>query len=333
MSIQHIHRLALTPGEPAGIGPDILLQLAQRGYPHELVVYADPALLEQRAAQLNLNIQLQEFAADKPAAPQQAGTLTIVPCSLRQTAQAAKLNPANAEYVLECLRRACHACVEGLCHALITGPVNKAVINQAGVPFSGHTEFLAAETHTAHVVMMLATPKLKVALATTHLPLSEVSRAITAPVLERTISILEADLRGRFDLPQPRITVCGLNPHAGEDGHLGHEEQEIIIPLLNLLRRQGFHLTGPLPADTAFTPEALQNADAVLAMYHDQGLPVLKSQGFGEAVNITLGLPIIRTSVDHGTALELAASGKARSDSLQAALAMACRLRSGFSAL
>jgi 4-hydroxythreonine-4-phosphate dehydrogenase len=310
-------RIALSLGEPAGIGPDIVLKLADASAAlaskegRSFRCYADPDLLAQRARLLGLDFSRLEKWAE------------IVPIKTAQPVEPGVLNSANSPYVLECLRRACQDCLSGECGALVTGPVHKAIVNQAGIPFSGHTEFLAELTATAQVVMMLATPDLRVALATTHLPLAEVSKAITRPGLEKTLRILEHDLRVRFGLKQPRILVCGLNPHAGEDGHLGREELEILSPVLAALRAEGFTLIGPLPADTAFTPAALAQADVVLAMYHDQGLPVLKARGFGEAVNITLGLPIIRTSVDHGTALSLAGTGKAEWNSLQRAIDMA----------
>jgi len=316
-------RIVITPGEPAGIGPDLCIALAQQPHAAELVVVADPALLEARAARLGLPLHLEVLQAGQAPGPQRSGNLKIMPLALAKPVSCGRLDPANAPYVLDCLRIAARACQDRVCSAMVTGPVNKAVINDAGIPFSGHTEFLAELTHTAQVVMMLLTPGLRVALATTHLPLKEVSAAITAPHLEGVIRILHHDLRTRFGIAQPRILVCGLNPHAGEGGHLGREEQEIIEPLLQRLRGAGMSLIGPLPADTLFIPKYLDHADAVLAMYHDQGLPVLKYKGFGNAVNITLGLPILRTSVDHGTALELAGSGQADCRSLEAALNLA----------
>lgn len=302
-----IPRIALTPGEPAGIGPDIVLQLAQHDLPAQLIIFADPEMLAQRAVQLGLK----------------ADHLHIVPIPVNQPVFAGQLNVANAPYVIETLRQACQACQNHDLDALVTGPVHKGIINQAGIPFTGHTEFLAQQTQVEDVVMMLATMRLRVALLTTHLPLSQVSATLTTTKLEHVLRILHTDLQKKFACQHPHILVCGLNPHAGEDGHLGQEEQMIIIPVLNALRAEGMHLTGPVAADTAFTPYSLSNVDAVLTMYHDQGLPVLKSQGFGESVNITLGLPIIRTSVDHGTALKLAGTGCALSSSLYAAIQMA----------
>ncbi|HEY5791178.1 MAG TPA: 4-hydroxythreonine-4-phosphate dehydrogenase PdxA, partial [Gammaproteobacteria bacterium] len=303
-------RIALTPGEPAGIGPDICVQLAQRDWPVELVAFADPGLLSARAAQLGLPLRLAPVEPGAAPRAQAAGTLTVAPVALEQPVSCGRLDPRNAGYVLETLRRATAACTAGQCAALVTGPVHKGVINESGVPFSGHTEFLA-ELAGGTPVMMLACPELRVALATTHLPLAAVPQALTGELLERVLRVLDHDLRLRFGCAAPRILVCGLNPHAGEDGHLGREEIEVIAPALARLRAGGLDLVGPLPADTAFTPPRLRDADAVLALYHDQGLPVLKHVGFGRAVNITLGLPIVRTSVDHGTALELAGSGQA----------------------
>ncbi|MEJ2564682.1 MAG: 4-hydroxythreonine-4-phosphate dehydrogenase PdxA [Gammaproteobacteria bacterium] len=325
-------RIALTPGEPAGIGPDLCIALAQHPHDSELVVVADPTLMQARATQLGLPLELEPVQAGQPPAPPRSGTLKIIPLEVAAPVTCGRVDPANAPYVIDSLRLAVRACQDGTCSALVTGPVHKAVINDAGIPFSGHTEFLAELTETPQVVMMLLTEGLRVALATTHLPLREVSAAVTAPHhLEGVIRILDHDLRARFAIAQPRILVCGLNPHAGEDGHLGREERDVIEPLLRRLRAEGLSLTGPLPADTLFIPKYLDNADAVLAMYHDQGLPVLKYRGFGKAVNITLGLPILRTSVDHGTALELAGSGRADSASLEAALnlAVAISRRSG----
>jgi len=316
-------RIVITPGEPAGIGPDLCIALAQQPHAAELVVVADPTLLEARAALLNLPLHLEPLQAGQAPDPQRSGSLKIMPLALAKPVSCGRLDPANAPYVLDSLRIAVRACQDRVCSAMVTGPVNKAVINDAGIPFSGHTEFLAELTNTPQVVMMLLTAELRVALATTHLPLKEVSAAITAPHLEGVLRILHHDLRVRFGIAQPRILVCGLNPHAGEDGHLGREEREIIEPLLQRLRGSGLSLIGPLPADTLFIPKYLDQADAVLAMYHDQGLPVLKYKGFGNAVNITLGLPILRTSVDHGTALELAGSGQADCSSLKAALNLA----------
>ncbi|MFO7603738.1 MAG: 4-hydroxythreonine-4-phosphate dehydrogenase PdxA [Gammaproteobacteria bacterium] len=324
--MSHHQPLAITAGEPAGIGPDIVLALAQEDWPRAWVCVADPDLLAQRATQLGLDIDIIPYAAQTRPASHRAGSVLVVPVPLAARVQAGRLDPANARYVLETLRIASDGCLEGRFAALVTGPLHKGIINQAGIPFSGHTEWLAEHSGTPLVVMMLATEGLRVALVTTHLPLREVAAAITPARLEAITRILHADLQHKFGLAAPRITVLGLNPHAGEDGHLGREEIDIIEPVLEKLRREGMDLRGPLPADTAFTPDKLAQVDAVLAMYHDQGLPVLKHLGFGEAINITLGLPFIRTSVDHGTALELAGRGGAKMDSLRAALQLATTL-------
>ena len=312
---------ALTPGEPAGIGPDLCLLLSREEQPHALMAIASLDLLRQRADELGLAIELLGVGPGRwPARPAPAGSLYVWDAPLAAPVVPGRLNPANAGYVLDTLRRAGQGCVDGLFAGMITAPVHKGVINEGGVPFSGHTEFLAELTHTEQVVMMLATEGLRVALVTTHLPLREVADAITPERLERVARILHADLRDKFGLARPRILVCGLNPHAGEGGHLGREEIEIIEPTLERLRQDGLDLIGPLPADTLFTPHHLEHCDAVLSMYHDQGLPVLKHKGFGAAVNITLGLPIIRTSVDHGTALDLAGGGRVDTGSLRVAL-------------
>lgn len=321
--MQSNSRVVITPGEPAGIGPDLTVQLAQQDWPVELVVCASPVLLQQRAAQLGLPLTLRAYQPGVAAQPQQAGTLTILPVDTAQPVTPGELCVANSDYVLTTLARACDGCLSGEFAALITGPVHKGVINDAGIAFTGHTEFFADRAGGHRVVMMLATEALRVALATTHLPLKEVSAAVTRECLHEVITILHHDLQQKFAIAEPHIYVCGLNPHAGESGHMGREEIDVIIPALNELRQQGIQLTGPLPADTLFQPKYLQHADAVLAMYHDQGLPVLKFQGFGRAVNITLGLPFIRTSVDHGTALELAGLGQAEPGSFITALNLA----------
>ncbi|MFJ5480657.1 4-hydroxythreonine-4-phosphate dehydrogenase PdxA [Pectobacterium carotovorum] len=319
-------RVVITPGEPAGIGPDLVIALAQQAWPVELVICADPDLLFSRALQLSMPLTLRDYQPGQPAQPQQAGSLTILPIAAPATIIPGDLNVANSAYVVETLARACDGCLNGEFAALITGPVHKGIINDAGVPFSGHTEFFADRSRCDRVVMMLATEELRVALATTHLPLAAVSAAITRQSLHEVITILHHDLQTKFGIAQPQIYVCGLNPHAGEGGHMGREELDVINPALDELRLQGITLVGPLPADTLFQPKYLQHADAVLAMYHDQGLPVLKYQGFGRAVNITLGLPFIRTSVDHGTALELAATGSADPGSFITALNLAIKM-------
>jgi len=317
--------LALTPGEPAGIGPDLVVMLAQQPQLRPVVAFADPELLASRAAELGLPLRVRDIGGEMPGEPAEPGELYVYAVPLRAPVTAGHLDPANAAYVLETLEAATRACLDGRCSALVTAPVHKGVINDAGIPFTGHTEYLATLTG-GDPVMMLACPGLRVALATTHLPLRQVADAITRPLLEKVIRILHQDLLTRFDIARPRILVCGLNPHAGEGGHLGREEMDVITPVLDMLRGQGMDLHGPLPADTLFTPRHLTEADAVLAMYHDQGLPVLKHMGFGEAINITLGLPIVRTSVDHGTALDLAGTGKAEQGSLQAAIGLAAHL-------
>ncbi|GHD93755.1 4-hydroxythreonine-4-phosphate dehydrogenase PdxA [Pseudocitrobacter faecalis] len=320
------HRVVITPGEPAGIGPDLVIQLAQRDWPVELVVCADGALLSERATLLGLPLSLLPYSPNESAQPQRAGTLTLLSVPLRAPVTPGELNVQNGHYVVDTLARACDGCLSGEFAALITGPVHKGIINDAGVPFTGHTEFFEERSHAAKVVMMLATEELRVALATTHLPLKDVSDAITVDLLDEVITILHHDLQTKFGIAHPHILVCGLNPHAGEGGHMGTEEIDTIIPVLNTLRAKGMNLSGPLPADTLFQPKYLDNADAVLAMYHDQGLPVLKYQGFGRGVNITLGLPFIRTSVDHGTALELASHGKAEVGSFITALNLAIKM-------
>lgn len=317
-------RIALTPGEPAGIGPDLCIQLAQSAHACEIVAICDPELLEQRAQQLNLTLKLHEFNPDIPVR-HPAGSISILSTPLAVAVECGRLNIANAHYVLNSIRMATQGCIDGYFDAMVTAPVHKAILNTASITFTGHTEYIAGLTG-GNPVMMLATPGLRVALVTTHLPISKVSAAITPDRLETVIQILARDLNRYFGLPNPAIFVCGLNPHAGENGHLGLEEITVIEPVLDKLRKQGMNLIGPLPADTLFTPKYLDQADAVLSMYHDQGLPVLKYKGFGKAVNITLGLPVIRTSVDHGTALDLAGTGKADPGSLRVALTTALEM-------
>ncbi len=313
-------RLAITSGEPAGIGPDLCLMQSIRPRAAQIVTLADPALLKSRAKQLGLDITIRQFDPDAPCAPNRPGEILVQPVALCEQTVAGQLDSRNAPYVVEILKQAVAGCQARLFDAMITAPVHKGIINDAGIPFSGHTELLAELTDTHRVVMMLATEGLRVALATTHLPLSKIPEAITEQLLDEVCTILHKDLVNKFGLTSPRILVCGLNPHAGEDGHLGREEIEVITPALEKLRKHNMDFAGPLPADTIFNPGKLEQADAILAMYHDQGLPVLKYKGFGEAVNITLGLPIIRTSVDHGTALELAGTGLAHAGSLNTAL-------------
>ncbi len=321
----NIQKIAVTPGEPAGIGPDLILQLAQQRWPVQLVVFADTQMLNERAQQLGLAIQLTPFHDDLQRLPQ-PGELFIRQVDIEANVVPGQLDPANGRYVVETLRQACHANMHEGFDAVVTGPVHKGIINEAGVSFSGHTEYFASQSNTLDVVMLLSTEGLNVALATTHIPLEYVSKAITAERLNRVIRIIDNDLKQKFGLAEPHIFVCGLNPHAGEDGHIGREEIETLIPALEALRGEGIKLTGPLPADTIFQPKYLEDADVVLAMYHDQGLPVLKFKGFGAAVNITLGLPFIRTSVDHGTAVDLAGTGQADTGSFQKALEKAIEL-------
>lgn len=318
-------KLAITPGEPAGIGPDLIIALAQQAWPVQMVVFADGDMLNARARLLNLPLELLEY--HNTGQPLQGpGQLYWVDIPLNAPVKPGMLNSENSPYVVETLRQACQKNIDGEFAAIVTGPVHKGIINQGGIPFSGHTEFFAQQANNSDVVMMLATEGLRVVLATTHIPLAGVSKAITQELLSKVIHIVNADLHSKFAIEQPHIFVCGLNPHAGEDGHLGREEIDTIIPALDKLRAQGIRLTGPLPADTIFNPKYLAQADAVLAMYHDQGLPVLKYKGFGKAVNITLGLPFIRTSVDHGTALDLAGTGRADSSSFELAIKEAISL-------
>jgi len=318
----------VTAGEPAGIGPDLCVGLSRRRLPARIVVIADRELLKERARGLGVPVKVVSYSGDAGTGSR-AGTLVVRHVPLAQAAVAGRLNPANSGYVLRTLEIAADACREGAFDALVTAPLQKSVINDAGIAFTGHTEFLAARTGAEHVVMLLVGGGLRVALATTHLALKDVARHITAEGLERTLRVLRAGLAARFAIPAPRILVAGLNPHAGESGFLGREETDIIVPVLEKLRREGFNLHGPLPADTLFNPQRLKDCDCVLAMYHDQGLPVLKYASFGAGVNVTLGLPIIRTSVDHGTALELAGTGRARIGSLIEAIRLAARLAAG----
>jgi 4-hydroxythreonine-4-phosphate dehydrogenase len=319
-------RIAVTPGEPAGIGPDLLLKLAQHDWPAQLVVIADGHMLKQRAQQLGLTINLIPFDESAPASLAPPGSVFLHQVDLGCDVQLGVLDDANGQYVLDTLRIASEKNMDGTFDAVVTGPVHKGIINKAGISFSGHTEYFAQQSNTADVVMMLATEGLRVALVTTHIPLAYVSRAITVERLSKVAGILHHDLQTKFGIEQPRILVCGLNPHAGEDGHLGREEIETITPTLEILNNQGMNLIGPLPADTLFQDKYLSQADAVLAMYHDQGLPVLKYKGFGKSVNITLGLPFIRTSVDHGTALDLAGTGDADVGSFELAIREAIKL-------
>lgn len=314
--------VALTPGEPAGIGPDLCIQLAQRPPRATCVLIADPTLLLARAEQLRLPFTVREWTGHAAS----TDGIFVLPIKTAQVVTPGQLNAANSHYVMETLKTAVDGCLAGEFDALVTGPVHKANINAAGIAFTGHTEFLAERSGAPQPVMMLACPGLRVALTTIHLALADVSRHITAQRLRAVLRVLHHDLQTKFGIAQPHILVCGLNPHAGESGHLGREEIDIIEPVIQELTTQGMRLRGPVPADTAFIPAQLQNVDAVLAMYHDQGLPVLKHHDFQHAVNITLGLPFVRTSVDHGTALELAGAGGADVSSLLAAIEMALNL-------
>jgi 4-hydroxythreonine-4-phosphate dehydrogenase len=323
--VTHSPCLIITPGEPAGIGPDITLKVATQSLDANIFAIADPSLLEQRARLLNIDVKLNVLEGINTKLTHKPNTLNILPVALSKPATAGILNNENNQYVLNCLKQASELCMTKKADAIVTGPVHKGIINDGGIAFTGHTEFLA-ELSNSKPVMMLATQKLRVALTTTHLPLNKVSEAITSETLEYVINTLHNFLVERCNIEKPTLLVCGLNPHAGEDGHLGMEEIEIISPTLETCRKQGINIIGPIPADTAFTKKYLEKCDAVLAMYHDQGLPVLKHSGFGEAVNLTLGLPYTRTSVDHGTALDLAGTGNANESSLLAAINMAHEL-------
>ncbi len=321
--------LAITTGEPAGIGPDLILSLASSTLPNHVVI-ADPSLMAERAKKLNSPVTLKIIEDLSQVTPHQANQLYVFPVECSYPTIPGKLDKKNASYVLACLNAATQGCIKGDFSAMVTGPVHKGIINDADIPFTGQTEFIAKQCHDAETVMMLANDKLRVALATTHLPLKDVSHAITGDTITSKLTILHEDLTKKFNIPSPTILVSGLNPHAGEQGYLGREEIDIIEPCLNKLRKQGYKIIGPLPADTLFTEKYLTQADAVFVMYHDQGLPVLKYAGFGESINITLGLPIIRTSVDHGTACELAGTGKAHANSLLAAIHLATQLADNY---
>ena len=319
-----IHRIAITPGDPAGIGPDICA-LISRDPPEntELVVFADRTILEARAQKLGISISLKPYVREEAPTPSAIGELSLVQINKKADVTIGELNAVNSPYVLESLELATQKVLDQELDAVVTGPVHKGIINDAGIDFSGHTEYLAGLCKVKRSVMMLATDDLRVALATTHIPLSEVPNAITKSLLRDVIRILHGDLQKRFYITKPTIIISGLNPHAGESGHLGREEIEVIQPVLTEFQKQGMNLIGPLPADTLFSSSSLDKADAVLSMYHDQGLPVLKFKGFGKATNITLGLPIIRTSVDHGTALDKAGTGEVDIGSLYQAIAAA----------
>lgn len=325
--------LAITAGEPSGIGPDLCVQIAQLDWDYQILVICDKQLLLDRAKQLGLPLTVTEFdSSKKQANPHKPGHLWVKHVPLAEQSIAGELNTANGPYVLKTLDIATQGCIDGDWHAMVTAPLHKGVINDSEQvetgSFTGHTEYLRDFCGREEVVMMLATEDLRVALVTTHLPLRDVADAITPDRISRVARILDHDLKQFFALEKPRILVAGLNPHAGEGGHLGMEEIDVIEPTLKMLNDEGLNLIGPLPADTLYTPKQLEQADATLAMYHDQGLPVLKFHGFGRAANITLGLPIVRTSVDHGTALDLAGTGKADAGSLETALKVAAQMAS-----
>lgn len=321
-----IPRIIVTPGEPAGIGPDIVLQLAQKPWLAELAVICDPDLLLARSKQLHLNITLSELSLTHHPEPHQPQQLKVIPVKLAANCEPGKLNKANAGYVIECLQLATDMCLTKKAHALVTGPVQKSILNEAGIAFSGHTEFLAERCKSSQVLMLFVVNQLKIALVTTHLPLRDVPQALTREKIINTIKLLHASLIKQFGLVKPVILVAGLNPHAGEQGHLGREEIDIIEPALKELQQNNIDVKGPLPADTLFTEKYLKNSDAIVAMYHDQALPIVKYLGFDHAVNVTLGLPIIRTSVDHGTALDIAGTLQANPGSLEAATTLAIKL-------
>ena len=324
----YVPRIVITSGEPAGVGPDACVTLAQTPHEADLVVAADESLLKGTAEQLGLPLRIEPYQPSVPSCNQSAGTLKVLHVPLRQAVKAGLTDARNAPYVIEMLDRACDGCLNGEFAAMVTAPVQKSTLIEGGYAFSGHTEYLAERTRAALPVMLLLNDRLKVALVTTHLPLSQVPKAITRTRLRATLMIVHHDLQRHFGLARPRIGVLGLNPHAGEAGHLGREEIDIIEPVIAELTAQGLALQGPAPADTAFTPHFLEGCDVIVAMYHDQGLPVIKHVGFGNAVNMTLGLPILRTSVDHGTALTLARTGRADAGSLRAALGLAIDLAS-----
>ena len=317
--------IAITPGEPAGIGPDILIQVAQKPWDATLVAIADPDMLMARAKLLQLPLTMTEITDFSELGPivQSPGHLFVYPINIETPVTPGVLCTDNARYVLNCLDAAINACTAHPFDAMVTGPIHKGIINQAGIPFTGHTEYLANATQTEYVVMMLESQQLRVALATTHIPLSQVSEHITPTLLFGTLATLNSTLQRFFDCQHPHITVCGLNPHAGEQGYIGYEDDDIIAPVIQTLQKQGVNVTGPVSADTAFTKATCERSDVILAMYHDQGLPVLKYASFGESANITCGLPFIRTSVDHGTALPLAGTGKAKPNSLHYAMTRA----------
>ncbi len=332
MTQSSLPRILLTIGEPAGIGPDIVIMAARKKWPAELIVIGDPDFLTSRAKQLGTPLKLVPFHPEKTPVCHPPNTLGSIPIKLSAPCTAGSLNSAQATHVIQCLEQATTLCRHQVVQALVTAPVHKGILNDAGIAFTGHTEFFAEHSHSQHPLMLFVIPEqhphqeTRIALATTHLPLADVPAAITTTHLENCLNTLHAELQSKFHLPQPRIAVCGLNPHAGEAGHLGREEIEIITPCLEKLRAKGLHLIGPIAADTAFTPDRLALVDAVLGMYHDQALPVVKHMGYGHAVNLTLGLPFVRTSVDHGVALDRAGTRQANPSSLLEAIRLAIRL-------
>ena len=323
---QVIPRLAITAGEPAGIGPDILLSAATQPHAAQLVAIGSKSVLTERALQLGLDIALTPYSSTDVITPHVPGTLPLIDIPTFTAVTPGALHPDNARHVLAVLDQAIALCTAGECDAMVTAPLHKGVINDAGIPFSGHTEYLQTSTLSNEVVMLLCSDSLRVALATTHLPLSEVPGAITVELLKRKLSVIDHALKTQFGIEKPRITVLGLNPHAGEGGHLGTEERDVIEPACHAMRSEGMAISGPVPADSAFIPSQRRETDVYLAMYHDQGLPVLKSEAFETAVNVTLGLPFIRTSVDHGTALALAGTGNASDKSIITAISLATKL-------
>lgn len=322
----NLKRILITAGEPAGIGPDIILTLAMQAFDVELIAVGDPHLFEARAQQLNSPITITTVTLDDARVKHKAGVLRVLPVPLCAPVMAGELNPANATYVINTLKMAATACLHQQADAIVTAPVHKGVINDAGIPFSGHTEFFAEHCGVPRTLMLFVCDAFKVALATTHLPLSQVPAAITPDALTQALTLLNDGLKRWFHIPAPQLLVCGLNPHAGEAGHLGREELDVMMPCLATLKKTGLAIKGPVSADTAFTPQSLNGVDAVLAMYHDQALPLVKYASFGHAVNVTLGLPFLRTSVDHGTALDVAGTGHADAGSLLAAIQLAIKM-------
>lgn len=321
-----IPRILITPGEPSGIGPDIAVEIAQHEWDAEIITVCDPELLSSRAEQIGLPLQIENFSEKNPRQKHQPRTLKNIALSLKKSCTPGLLDVANASYVMESITLATDLCLNQKAEALVTGPVQKSIMNEAGMHFTGHTEFLASRCNVSQSIMLFVADTLRVALATTHIPLAKVSTSITQDLLLKTLRLMHQELIQKFKIANPTILVAGLNPHAGENGYLGREEIEVIQPALNLLREENINIMGPLPADTLFTHKYLQKADAILAMYHDQALPIIKNLSFGHAVNLTLGLPIIRTSVDHGTALDLAGTKKADPKSLSAAVRLAIEL-------